>query len=517
MLKKFTLFGLFRQLITIASCIPQIYSREGTWKTLYVSEIITQGAKTPSQNPFYLDFYKEIGPDTLLPNGERQQYILGNQVQILYSYLLDESSGYKNVRIFSASDDASQQSASAHMLGIFPDDENNLMDDGFEVLKDPPYEPLNVERLDQENPLPHKFRPYAMKVQTENQDFYFLENLMKICPKKFHAYKRMGPFGHIKGVMSQGSLKNFKKSEITHFRTLKIKDMNFILLKLRKWLKHIKFYGKEINEIREHHLELLYDTLQAHYHHNGKHMNKFDQTAYDYLSKAYGLILLSRNLDSSEITKAYNTYKLRDIVSMFSQKLAHPESEDKYTLFSGDEVNMMALLKAFNKTSYSCLMNRLRHSQLNETATCREPPAPASSMIFELLQNTVTSENYVRVIYNGLEIKICGNGTQVFCKWETWKNEILKNYVLKYFFNTCGNDKLDVIEEDKLRIEVESAVTGSKIIAWILALEIFMLGCVCYGKSRSIEHIAEKLLVEELAAFEKESLKNQGERNTEQN
>jgi hypothetical protein len=34
------------------------------------------------------------------------------------------------------------------MLGIFPDDENNLMDDGFEVLKDPPYEPLNVERLD---------------------------------------------------------------------------------------------------------------------------------------------------------------------------------------------------------------------------------------------------------------------------------------------------------------------------------------------------------------------------------
>lgn len=119
----------------------------------------------------------------------------------------------------------------------------------------------------------------------------------------------------------------------------------------------------------------------------------------------------------------------------------------------------------------------------------------------------------MRVIYNGLEIKICGNGTQVFCKWKTWKAEIMNNYVLKYFFNTCGNDKLDVIEEDKLRQEVGNVVTGCKIIAWVFALEVFMLGCVCYGKSRSIEHIAEKLLVEELAAHERESLKNYGDGN----
>lgn len=283
------------------------------------------------------------------------------------------------------SDEASQQSASAHMLGIFPDDDTNVMDDGFEVLKDPPYEPLNVDRLDQDNPLPHKFRPYAMQVETENQDFYFLENLMKICPKKFRAYKKLGHFGEINGGMAIGSLKNFKKSEITNFRSLKYKDMNYILIKLKRWIGHLKFYGKKINVIREYHLELLYDTLQAYYHQNGRHMPPFDKRAYDYLSKVYGLIILSRNLDSDDITKAYNTYKLKDIVSQFSQKVSNPKSAPEYTLYSGDEINMMALLKAFNKTNYDCLMKRLRNNSLNETAACREPPAPASSMIFELL------------------------------------------------------------------------------------------------------------------------------------
>lgn len=508
MIHKLSVFGLIRQLVTLVTCIPSIYSMDGNWKTLYVAELITQGAKTPNQNPFYLPFYNDIGPETLLPNGERQQYILGNQIQILYSYLLDENTTYRNMNIFSASDDASQESALSHIMGMFPDDDSNMLDDGFEILKDPPYDPLNVERLDTENALPHKLRPYAMIQNTENQDFFFLENLMKICPKKFKAYKRMGPFGHIMGVQSFGSLKNFNKNEITHLRTLKVSDMNFILIKLRKWLKHIKFNGNEINEIREHHLEILYDTLQAHYFQTGKHMGIFDHVSYDYLSKAYGLILLSRNLDNADIVKAYNTYKLRNIVNSFSTKLAHPTSDGKYTLFSGDEINMMALLRAFNKTSYPCIMDRLRNSKLNETAECREPPAPASSMIFELLQNTVSGQNFVRVIYNGIEIKICGNGTKVFCQWEEWRDEINNNYVLKYFFNTCGNDKLDAIQEDKLRIELEGAVFGSKIIAWVLCLEVFISGCVCFGKSKSTERIAETLLIEELNSYEKRNLKD---------
>ena len=304
--------------------------------------------------------------------------------------MLDEKTSYRNVRIFSASDDASQQSALSHMMGMFPDDDQNEMDEGFDILKDPPYEPLNVDRLDSDDALPHKVNPYAMTVNTENQDFMFLENLPKICPKSFHAYKKLGFFGHIKGIHSVGSLKNFKKNEITYFRTLKIQDMNYIMIKLRKWLHHIHFFGKEIQEIREHHLEFLYDSLQAHYHQTGKHLAPFTNETYDYLSKVYGLILLSRNLDNPDIVKAYNTFKLKDIMSEFEKKFKNPNSQRKYTLFSGDEINMMALLRAFNKTSYACLMNRLKNSQLNETASCREPPRPASSMVFEFLKNSIS-------------------------------------------------------------------------------------------------------------------------------
>jgi hypothetical protein len=114
-------------------------------------------------------------------------------------------------------------------------------------------------------------------------------------------------------------------------------------------------------------------------------MGNFTKHTYDYLSKAYGMIILSRNLDEEKVTKAYNTYKLKDILKQFQRKIDLPDSVEKYTLFSGDEINMMALLKAFNKTSYVCIRDRLKDNKLNETASCREPPAPASSMVFELL------------------------------------------------------------------------------------------------------------------------------------
>ena len=73
-------------------------------------------------------------------------------------------------------------------MGMFPDDETDTVSEGFEALKDPPFTPLDVGRLDSDSALPHKFKPYAMYQSSESQDFYFLQNLVKICPNKFHLY-----------------------------------------------------------------------------------------------------------------------------------------------------------------------------------------------------------------------------------------------------------------------------------------------------------------------------------------
>jgi hypothetical protein len=112
------------------------------------------------------------------------------------------------------------------------------------------------------------------------------------------------------------------------------------------------------------------------------------------------------------------------------------------------------------------------------------------------------------VIYNGIEIKICANATKVFCKWEDWKEEITQNYVLADFFEACGNDKLDVVAEDKYRAETDGSLLGVKVIIWIFCLEIFILACVCWGKSKSTERIAETLLIGELNAQEEQALKD---------
>ena len=174
-----------------------------------------------------------------------------------------------------------------------------------------------------------------------------------------------------------------------------------------------------------------------------------------------GLIILSRNLDSTEMTKAYNTHKLKTIISHFAAKIQNPKSLKRYMLFSGDEVNMMALLKAFRLLDYSCLSRKMRSSKYDETLDCRNPPSPSSSLVFELVRNNTSKEYFVRVIYNGIEVKICANFSKVFCPWREWRELIKADYILNSFFEVCGNEKVSLKKNESTKEGVEASLIGS--------------------------------------------------------
>ena len=151
----------------------------------------------------------------------------------------------------------------------------------MDKFKDPPYKPLTLESPPTPYPLPHLHRPYGLIQTSESQDFYFLENFKKICPRVFNPYKHLGLFGRPKGIRNQGSRKNFSKHEDVRIsRPLKVSDLHFILLKMKHLLRHIKFYGKEIEFIREEHLELIFDSLQAHYYQTGHFFDNFDKKTF---------------------------------------------------------------------------------------------------------------------------------------------------------------------------------------------------------------------------------------------
>lgn len=148
-------------------------------------------------------------------------------------------------------------------------------------------------------------------------------------------------------------------------------------------------------------------------------------------------------------------------MSDFAAKIQRPKSRKKYTLFSGDEVNMMAMLKAFKLLDYECLSKRMRSEKFDETKECRNPPAPASSLVFELLRNNDSNEYFVRMIYNGMEVRSCSNFSKVFCPWKEWRDEISKQHILASFFEVCGNDRVSLKKNDNTKIGVETSLIGS--------------------------------------------------------
>jgi len=441
---------LAKLIVTFSIFIKAILTIDGNWVTKYVVEITTPGVQTPHKNPFKLDFFNDFGPDHLLPNGERMQFLLGNQMQVTYSEILNEKTKQRNLKIFSSPATSSQESASAHLIGIFPNFKNDKIVQGFELLKDPPYLPLTVDRLDSENALPHKQKPFDMEIDSYEEDFLFMTDVGKVCPKVEAKIGILRKFGIDRG------------------------DFEYVLIKLRGILRHIKFFGKEVQSLREHHLISLYETMRSHYYFYGKTYKGFSKYALKKLALVNGLSLMGRFLSHDKIRRIYNHHKMKKIITEFENAKKYPNYNAKFMLLSGTEINMMSLLTAFNKTSYKCLRKRVRDMNITESEDCRDPPKPASAMTIEFLYHTQRKEYYVRMMYNGYKLNICEEGTRSFCQYKVWKKLIQEKIMAENFFEICGNDRVTVVQEDRIRKEVSSSLLTVHILTVLFIVELLL-------------------------------------------
>lgn len=462
--------------IITGELIQSVISQDkGNWKTKFVVEIITEGVKTPHTNPFNITAFNDFGSNELLPNGERMQYLLGNQIQVLYSDILNEKTRRNSIFLYSSERRTCQQSAIAHMMGIFPISDRDTVIEGFEVLKDPPFEPITVDRLDSKNALPHKQKPFNLQVESEESDFLFLPNIGKLCPK-FTAFTKQ----------------LFSKL----FRGLKAKDLEFVVLRLRKSLRHIEFFGKEIQEIQEDHLTAIYESAMAEYYYTGEALKRFNNESLDILNLAEGMRILGKTLKVRKEVKIYNHHKLKTIIQQFDIVQNISNYNKKFMLMSTDTTNMLALLRAFNKTTYDCMSLRLRDKNLTETDNCLLTPKPASSLVMEMLFHSTRKEYFVRMLYNGKTLKVCDQGKLSFCPYKQWKKEMQEYYMADNYFDLCGNDKLSLADEERLRKSIRSDTLTIKIMIGILFVQLLMFSLICYCKKKGEQRIVEEALMD---------------------
>jgi hypothetical protein len=313
-----------------------------------------------------------------------------------------------------------------------------------------------------------------MEVESFEEDFLFMTNMGEVCPSLEAMVAGKRRFG------------------------VRRSDFEFALIKLRRYLSHIKFFGKEVQMLKEHHLVALYDSMMAYYYFNGKMYNKFTKTALRRLGIVKGLSMLGRELRSEPVRRLVNHHIMSKVMEEFANAKKYSNYNTKYVLLSGTELSMMSLLRSFNKTSYACLRQSLANLNKTESEDCREMPKPASAMTMELLYHQQRKEFYVKMMYNGYPLKICENGTRTFCEYKQWLTLIKTKIISPNFFDACGNDKVGMVEEDRKRKEIVSTSFTVKVLAGLLVFEVLIAILVFYFRMKSNDKVVENALMETL-------------------
>jgi hypothetical protein len=151
------------------------------------------------------------------------------------------------------------------------------------------------------------------------------------------------------------------------------------------------------------------------------------------------------------------------------------QSKDlKFTLFSGDEKNMLAWANALKLTSYSCLMTKFEQMTEESThvkeADCLDDIKFGSNILFELFENE--NKLYVNMRHNGNVLQICGiedTPPSENCELENFKIWMRDTFMLDNFADYCGTGDTTVL--DTVALQDELAFYG-------LMKTVMMFACI---------------------------------------
>jgi hypothetical protein len=63
---------------------------------VFIAEVFRHGARTPTKNYLNEDYVNQFGLENLTGNGERQHFVLGSYIKLLYPDLFDFSEDPQN-------------------------------------------------------------------------------------------------------------------------------------------------------------------------------------------------------------------------------------------------------------------------------------------------------------------------------------------------------------------------------------------------------------------------------------
>lgn len=102
-------------------------------------------------------------------------------------------------------------------------------------------------------------------------------------------------------------------------------------------------------------LEIAYDNARSYYYYSSKLLSKLEPRHFKFLKRASTLFKIAKYFPTENHRKLY-THRLAELF-IEGIEIAHKKGV-KFTLFSGDELNVLAWAVGLNLTSFDCLKQK---------------------------------------------------------------------------------------------------------------------------------------------------------------
>jgi hypothetical protein len=332
------------------------------------------------------DLFKYSQPNSLLPVGKRQMYLLGKQLAKEYPRVWAQVMQTRNYTLISMNRIVQRVSALALFSG-FLRDSTVLEIKGNQQKFMPPF----TGRADSVNfatPLPEGTLNILTRISNyDNIEIMFELTSKNTCPNiDLNSVRR-----EISRVNQNFT---FEDSYQEIKQRFEINDQQDELQGATMLYKAARLY-EYMRALRDSSTDAIYDTDRG----------------YEDMRKAYEAYVTSTlpNKDFTRITTApvliMSTYQFLDFI--YRQETVKYSSSTRFMVFSGNDKFLIGLLLNLGLFSRDCAYGPYSSKTfLRDPLRCVEFPEPGSSLVFELLD--IDEDWYVQVKYNGQPMPFYG-------------------------------------------------------------------------------------------------------------
>lgn len=416
--------------------ITTLVMKDPKYEVIGLAELVRHGARTPNRDYFKDKIFEELGYGKLTGNGQRQQFLLGYQLQVEYPEIFHKEFQSSDYLIYSSKKDRTIMSAYSQLMGLTyrhqNNDENLTGLGNYDEIYFPPFFTWDKKNFTNSNK-PFPFDINIIPVQTlQNEDFTFMRDASKKCPKlkKFIKKNRDNFFEKNLDIINKGGMSEFP----FYFK----EDL-------------LKNYGLSKNIIGNlKGITSLWSDLLAYYFYYGEYYKsekKMDDVFFNKLKNLASFLFHYKNWgDNPEhnisgknrVTRLYTSEISKKILNFFKEKMENGDKGNpaKFMMFSGHDSNTYPFMYNLNLTSSDCHKeNLIRGIVNNNTDTnCKDLTKYTSNLLFEL--STFKGKFYVRLLYGMHPIKFCdgefigNNQNNFYCEFEVFEKKVREVLIL---------------------------------------------------------------------------------------